>query len=716
MRLFRPFSLLCSCVLASVPAGAGQVLHAADFGVVADGQTDDGPAIQQMLEAAAAVEGPVQLQFPEGRTIYVATGTDRYVFHWDGASDVTLDGGGSTFLLDPYVRFMRMRQSSSMSVQRLRVDFSPLPFADGTVVSVNGTEHYYDVALAPWVTGAPSGGPTQEDGEQAFFAMLWYPGPHGPVSVHCWVDNMAPGPEGTVRVYPSDNFTHFGEMVANEWQVSLPVPGIAHRYGPGECFQLKDNTTVTLADVELWSAPWFGVGVSRNAGELRFDQVHIRPKPGSGRLMSLWRDGFHVKGNSARLRWEGCVLEGMNDDAFNISTHSSVVSAIHSPTRIELRQKFPLLPIPWHAGSTITVVDEEAKKLVGRATITAVEVGPAPPDIQGSPAAPITTATLAAPMDGLVLGQTAWDAAQCNPDTVLRDCTIRMSCRMQSPVQLEGCDISALIWYYGEGIEGGLPHHVRLESNIFRRGRGNPVTALSFAGLASGDAAIPDPGGVPRAIHDVLIKNNEIWGGFTLDGVEHVRLEGNQFREASMPRTLRSNYRLEDSGNTDENGGPVDFGGTPGGTDFDGDGLPDGWETEHRLNAVRETGEYGAEGDPDGDGLSNAEEFSSDTDPRDPESPGGAHHADLNADGQIGVTELLEMVRLYRAGAIHCTDGGYAPGGGDTACVPHDADHLPADWRIGVRELMRIVQIHNAGAYHRCGEAGTEDGFCLGAG
>lgn len=501
------------------------VLAAADFGVRADGVEDDGPAIGRMLTAAAAATGPARLVFPAGGRIRVTTALDRYVFQFDNSRSLTLDGQGSTFLLGPDLRFLRLRRSNNISIRNLNIDFEPLPFVDGIVRSVNARERFVDVSVPPAAAASLQGGPTRQDGEQAFFGMLWHEGPYGLLGRHYWTARMTPSPApGVMRIFAADNFHEFADIKPESWRISLPVPGIAHRHGPGACIDISDNETVTMEDVELWSAPWFGVHVIRNSGPVTFRRVHIRPKPGSGRLTSTWRDGFHVKGNSGALLWEDCILSGMNDDAFNISTHTSRVRRIISPTVIEVLQAFPLNVMPWHEGKTLAATDPKSRIKLGTARIVTVTGSATERQINGAPAATPVTIEIDRPIPGLGIGAMVWEPESANPDTTLRRCTIRNSCRFQSPVTLEACDITAFIWFYGEAIEGPFPSNVIVRDCILRRGRGNPRLAISFAGRLAGHNG-------PSAIHDVVFERNRVWGDLSMTGVDRVRFADNQFLE-----------------------------------------------------------------------------------------------------------------------------------------------------------------------------------------
>ncbi len=81
--------------------------------------------------------------------------------------------------------------------------------------------------------------------------------------------------------------------------------------------------------------------------------------------------------------------------------------------------------------------------------------------------------------------------------------------------------------------------------------------------------------------------------------------------------------------------------------DTDSDGLVDGWEVQNNLNAKDSMGANGGVGDPDGDGLSNADEQTYGTNPK---------NGDTDGDGVNDLTEITQGSNPKDA-----SDGGIPP-------------------------------------------------------
>lgn len=529
-------AVFCGCIN---PEFSHITFNATEYGITADGKTDDAPAILKLLEKVSDATNPVTIVFPENSSIYAASATNRYLFPLTGFKDVTVNGNGSTFLLDPDIRFMNMRGCTNITFKNLKVDFTPLPFADGTIIAKSEKERWVDVRLLHGNPAQLCGAPTKEDGEQAFFSMLWNDGPYDLISEHYWTRLTEKLPESNcVRVHCENNFTQFKFIEPGKTRISIPVPGIAHRYGPGGCFDIFDNTDVSFANIELWSAPWFGFRILRNEGKVEFTNVNIRSKPETERLTSTWRDGFHVKGNRASLLWENCTLTGMNDDAFNISTHCRAVTKIESPTRFVTHQRYPLNPIPWRIGDEMVAVNPETLQIRGRAIVTKID---SETRMLGErPAAPMLTIETDKPIMNLNAGDTIWQPASTNPDTTLRNCTIKKSCRMQCSLTMESCAVTALLWFYSEDIEGPGPQSVSIRNCTLHRGRGNAQNAVIFSG-APKDKNSDSAKLTPRLLQSVDLTGNQIYGGLSLKGVENIFMLNNQFLEKDAPVIIENN-------------------------------------------------------------------------------------------------------------------------------------------------------------------------------
>ena len=103
-----------------------------------------------------------------------------------------------------------------------------------------------------------------------------------------------------------------------------------------------------------------------------------------------------------------------------------------------------------------------------------------------------------------------------------------------------------------------------------------------------------------------------------------------------------------------------------GSDDSDGDGLPDGWESAHGLDPTSALGIHGRNGDFDGDGWTNMEEYINSTDPADDTSPAPSppEVKEVNPHHRAGMDDSIRVaartsfaVRIKDGDGMDLTDG-----------------------------------------------------------
>jgi hypothetical protein len=542
----NPLPALLAAILVSSSAATAEsrIFDAAEFGAVGDGIHDDGPAVLKMIDAAKPSGQPATLRFSPGKNYHLKTGHERYAFPLDGASDLTVDGGGSLFTVDSGIRFMRAVGAKRLVVSDLQVDYSPLPFADGLIVAKDAAAGTIDVQVDGSFALPPAGGPTKQDGEQAFFAVLWHPGAYSEAGSpyftrhHFFLREIIDmGADRIVRLVSSDEkiANLIRSIQLNEWRCSIPVRGIAHCFGPGPNILVEQCTDVAFTRVDVWSAPWFAFTVIDNDGAIVFKNVNIRPKPGTRRMTSSWRDGFHIKNNTASLLWDGCTLQGMNDDAFNISCHTSRIRKILTPTRIEISQNYPLGIARMRPGDTLRFYHTSRGVDPGSARI-----------VKANYSKPVFTLELDQAIPGLEAGKTlVWNESTANPKSVIRNCRVDVSSRFRSGVTIENSDFRAFCWFTGDEIETPLPSRVVVRNSSFRCGQGNPTLAISIGGPHFDGRGPTEP-----VMRDYLFENNRIAGDFRLADVRNARLEDNNFTDTKRSISFHNAADIRLRGNT----------------------------------------------------------------------------------------------------------------------------------------------------------------------
>lgn len=555
-------ALLAVTVLATAETETRLLLDAREFGLQGDGLTDDGPAIRRMLDRAESAGKPVTVKFPANSRIRVATGTERYAFRIDSMKDLLIDGGFSTFLVDDDLRFLHVTRSENFAIARLNVDVTTSPVAEGVILGVKDGGRSLRVRLDEPDQAKSLGGPTRRDGEQAFFGMIWIPSAYAEETEHYYVESVRPVDgaefgEGVVEVRGPNRIPVrvLDRLSPGDTRISLPVPGVAHRHGPGAMVVIDRCDNVLVEDVEIWAASWFAYQIFRNDGDLVFRRAHIRPEPNGGKVTSSWRDGFHVKGNRGNLLFEDCILEGMNDDAFNISTHQWEVTEVLAPDRVRIRQVFPIQFMPVQEGGDVLILSADGTRRLESARIDSV-IGdydnndyPYYPNTFESPRAPMLEIVLDRAVAGLDVGNLLWDRTTSNPRTIIRGCVIRNSCRFQSGnLTVEDCDVYALLWFYSAPVEGPVPENVEVIDSVLRQGRGNPEIAVSFFGWQSNGAPqeLPPPEEFP--MRNLRIENNTIYGDLRINGAAGVTLVNNRFADSNSRLIIENSLDVENGG------------------------------------------------------------------------------------------------------------------------------------------------------------------------
>ncbi len=135
--------------------------------------------------------------------------------------------------------------------------------------------------------------------------------------------------------------------------------------------------------------------------------------------------------------------------------------------------------------------------------------------------------------------------------------------------------------------------------------------------------------------------------------------------------TKVANVDTDRDGLTDKQ--EIDAGHNPSDPDMDRDGLIDGWEVAHGLNPQSSDGVDGADGDPDGDGLSNIDEYEEGTDPK---------NSDTDGDG---VSDSDEVSR--GSDPTNSSDGGQAPAEDRFRTIQFNINGDYATWEMTVEGL-----------------------------
>jgi hypothetical protein len=289
--------------------------------LVGDGEANDGPALQDALEAAAEEPGGT-LEIPEG--VYRIEPVDRapgagymggpnhqgFHLHGKGLEDVDVVGPEAELVFtDPTRAGLLLEDGEGVRLSGLSVDWDPLPWSQGTITAVDDGGSEFEVRIAPG---------------------------HLPLDAETFEEHVA-----TVLAYVFDE--HSNLLVSGrQSKTAKPVAEIerqdGHRFRvslrdgtspdgidtdrrvalvtrrPTQALTVRGVTEPVLEDLTIYTSTGNGVRFGDRTDRPVVRRVTMQPRPDEDRLISTCADGVMVEMTDRGPIVEDCHFEGVMDD------------------------------------------------------------------------------------------------------------------------------------------------------------------------------------------------------------------------------------------------------------------------------------------------------------------------------------------------------------------------------------------------------------------
>jgi hypothetical protein len=321
----------------------------------------DGEAIQRAIAEAKELGAGAVVSLPSGT--YRTNGIEV-----KNAADLSIVGEEDTELVHTTRdAALKVENSQNVRIENLSIDYDPLPFTQGEIVSVDVESNRFEMEIDE---GFPE--PTRE-----YFREARY-----------WRGTRR-DPETGRLIGRSDPMIREAEQTGeNRYAITVmdnqerDRPGLVAGYEPGQYFVVNaraggrpavvttETEYVTFEDVDIHASYSHAFLGSADTG-LKLIRVSAVPKPGTDRLAASNADGFHTGDHTIGPYLEGCRTKYINDDSIPVYTQSNLVAAQEAPDEIVAGPRNRR----WEAGQYVQVIDGNDGSSIGVRKVESVEHG-----------------------------------------------------------------------------------------------------------------------------------------------------------------------------------------------------------------------------------------------------------------------------------------------------------------------------------------------------
>lgn len=358
----------CSGMVFAMAGSPQQVIHVGEFGASPSAENNVG-ALQAAVEAAQQMDGPVEIRFERGAVYRVGMPDgsgmqEKYALHIKGATNLVLNGQGATLLVThPEIGAICTEDSENIQIKNFKIDYDPLPYAQGRIHVVNLDENWFELklddgflepdhscferAMAKWgltVRDTSDGG--RQYGPAALFSKHWEK-----TGDRIW------------RFY-AENSKYDASLRQADLQPGERYIHMARNYAQAVTAKRCDN--ILWNNITVYASPGLAFYPHMTSHHTIRD-CHVKVK--EGRVFSTNADGIHVRGSRGYVLIEGCSFEGMADDAINVHSSAMGVVAHPVPNQVLVRKHTFSVRI----GDQLEAVRAASASILGQARVNAVE-------------------------------------------------------------------------------------------------------------------------------------------------------------------------------------------------------------------------------------------------------------------------------------------------------------------------------------------------------
>lgn len=321
-----------------------------------ESQRRAGEKLQEDINSAVS-NGLSELNVADG---YYRFGRGKYEnLTISGASNLKIIGNDVNIIEESIKKAVVLQNCNNVTLQGFRIDFEPLQFSQGTVLSVDKESKTFTFKVDNGYRIPDSGWDNSR-----LFAYL------------------ADG-ETVLRKHPNDkvvNVNHLGNKVVelgttlgNLFDGDVPFePGcrvVIPLRTSGGAVSVENCGECTLKDVHIYSSPGFGLYEQGGNGGNVYDGLRLIRRPNTNRLHASSADGFHSKGCKTGPRLINSELSYAEDDLFNVHGSLDYVYDVIGKNKLLVVGHYG---ISTDVGTSVDFYDLESYEYKDTATVTAV--------------------------------------------------------------------------------------------------------------------------------------------------------------------------------------------------------------------------------------------------------------------------------------------------------------------------------------------------------